>query len=182
MARVPEVSREDLPLEQQHIFDEIERSRGRVGGPFKRLLNSPEAARRVAHLGAYVRYESSLSSEQHVLCALTVARELDCQHEWTVNEIAGRAAGVREEAIEALRHRKAPAGLTPEEAALVRYGQELLRTHRVSEETFQTAVRQLGIRGVTDLTISFGYYTFIACALNAFEVEPDLGRPPTLPI
>ena len=183
MARVPEVSREDLPLEQRHIFEEIARSRGgRVAGPFKILLNSPEPAGRVAHLGTYVRFESSLSPELHSLSALTVARELNCQYEWTVNEISGRDAGVREEAIEALRHRKAPAGLTPEEAVVVKYGQELLRNNRVSEETFQAALQQLGLRGVTDLTISFGYYVFIACALNAFEVEPDPGTPPTLPI
>lgn len=183
MARVPEVKREDLLPEQQHIFDEIGRSRnGRVGAPFKILLNSPEPAGRVAHLGAYVRFESTLSPEQHSLTALTVARELDCQFEWTVNENSGRAAGVREEAIEALRHRRAPQGLTPEEAIVVRYGLELLRNHRISDETYQAAVQLLGLQGVTDLTISFGYYTFVACAMNAFEVEPDLGRPPTLPI
>ena len=60
MARVPEVSREDLPPEHRHIYDEIERSRGYVGGPFKVLLNSPEPAGRAAHLGAYVRFESTL--------------------------------------------------------------------------------------------------------------------------
>ena len=183
MARVPEVNREDLLPEQQHIFDEIGRSRnGRVGAPFKILLNSPEAAGRVAHLGAYVRFESTLSPVQHSLTALTVAREMDCQFEWTVNEGSGRAAGVREEAIEALRHRRAPEGLTPEETVVVRYGQELLRNQRVSDETYQAAVQLLGRQGVTDLTVSYGYYTFVACAMNAFEVEPDLGRRPTLPI
>ncbi len=182
MARIPEVSREELPPEQRHIFDEIERSRGYVGAPFKVLLNSPEPAGRFAHLGAYVRFESSLPRAVHSLCALTVARELDCQFEWTVNEISGRQAGVREEAIEALRYRKAPEGLTPEEAVVVRYGQELLRNHRVSDEAFNAALSQLGRQGLTDLTMTFGYYTCLACALNAFEVETDADRPPTLPI
>ena len=78
MARIPEVSREDLPAEQQQIFDEIARSRGgRVAGPFKVLLNSPEPTGRIAHLGTYVRFESSLSPELHSLSALTVARELN---------------------------------------------------------------------------------------------------------
>ena len=98
------------------------------------------------------------------------------------HEISGRDAGVREEAIEALRHRKAPEGLTPEGAVVVRYGMELLRNNRVSEETFQAALQQLGLQGVTDLTISYGYYAFIACALNAFEVEPGPDTPPTLPV
>ena len=118
----------------------------------------------------------------HSLSALIVAREFDCQFEWTVNEIGARREGVREEAIEALRHRKAPEGLTAEEAVVVRYGLELLRNHRVSEETYQAALDQLGLQGVTDLTVSLGYYSFLACALNAFEVEPEPGTPPTLPL
>lgn len=67
--------------------------------------------------------------------------------------------GVREEAIEALRHRRVPQGLTTEEAIVVRYGLELLRNHRISDEKYQAAVQLLGLQRVTDLTISFGYYT-----------------------
>ena len=45
-ARLPERTKEDLPADQQHIFDEIAGSRGAVRGPFAMLLHSPEVAGR----------------------------------------------------------------------------------------------------------------------------------------
>ncbi len=181
MARVPEINkREDLPTEQQPIFDEIAASRGRVSGPFKVLLNSPEVTRRIAHTGAYIRFESTLPDDVNELAVLATSRELDCQYEWTAHEPNARRAGVREEAIVAIRDRKAPQGLTPKEAVVVSYVQELLRDHRVSEATFQAALQRFGNQALTDLTATIGYYGMLACALNAFEVEPDV--PPLLPV
>ncbi len=46
------------------------------------------------------------------LAILTVAREFDCQYAWTSHDSLARQAGVRDEAIAALRDRKAPQGLT----------------------------------------------------------------------
>lgn len=176
MARVPEITiREDVPEAKRPIFDAIAESRGRVGGPFAVLLNSPEVAGRAAHLGAYLRFESVLSPVQRELATLTAAREANCDYEWAAHTRLGRQAGVREEAIEAIANRAGLDGLTPEESAIVRYGRELLRAHRVSDETFEAARGRFGDQGVTDLTAMLGYYTMIACALNAFGVEPAPG-------
>lgn len=181
MTRVPTItSRDDLPPEARPIFDEIAASRsGRVTGPFGVLLNSPEVARRIAHTGAYVRFESTLSIEILELATITAAREIDCQYEWSAHEGQARDAGVREEAIIAIRDKKAPEGLTRDEAAIVEYVQELLRTNRVSEPTFKAALDLLGVQKVTDLTVAVGYYGMIGMALNAFEVMPET---PLLPL
>ena len=64
-----------------------------------------------------------------------------------------------------------------EERTIVRYTRELIETRRVSAETFNAAHALLGDRGVTDLTGTVGYYCMLACALNAFEVEPAPGAP-----
>ena len=84
-----------------------------------------------------------------------------------------RQEGVREEAITALRDRKAPLGLTEEEAEIVRYGQELVRNRRVSEVTFQAVLKRLGQQGITELTATMGYYAMLGFALNAFDVQPE---------
>jgi 4-carboxymuconolactone decarboxylase len=181
MTRVPTISsRDDLPAEAQPMFDEIAASRnGRVTGPFGVLLNSPEVARRIAHTGAYVRFESTLSTEILELATIAAAREIDCQYEWSAHEGQARDAGVREEAIIAIRDKKAPEGLTQDEAVIVNYVLELLRTNRVSEPTFQSALDMLGVQQVTDLTVAVGYYGMIGMALNAFEVMPET---PLLPL
>ena len=111
MTNVPRIkSREDLPEEGWEAYDEIVGSRGGVSGPFSVLLNSPEAGRRVGHLGAYIRFESSLPGEVTELAILVTAREWDCQYEWTYHEPLAREAGVREEAIAAVRDRTARRG------------------------------------------------------------------------
>ena len=181
MTRVPTItSRDDLPADARPIFDEIAASRGgRVAGPFGVLLNSPEIARRIAHTGAYVRFESTLSTETLELATITAAREIDCQYEWSAHEGQARDAGVREEAIMAIRDKKAPEGLTTEEAVIVNYVQEIMRTNRVSEPTFKAAMDMLGVQKVTDLTVAIGYYGMIGMALNAFEVMPET---PLLPL
>jgi 4-carboxymuconolactone decarboxylase len=167
-----------VPQDKQHIFDSIAESRGRVGGPFAVLLNSPEVAGRAAHLGSYLRFETALNPRQRELAIITAAREWNCALEWGGHVQLARQEGVREEAIDVVG-RKAPAdGLTDDERMIVRYARELLHNGRVSNETFAAAYGALGDRGVTDLTATIGYYSMLACALNAFEVEPAPGAPP----
>ena len=183
MARVPEITaRDSVPSDKRHIFDEIAGSRGTVRGPFAVLLNSPEVAGRAAHLGTYIRFESILSPAERELAIITTSRAFDCQYEWSAHAILAREAGVREEAIEVVANRGALDSLTKDEALVVGYTREVLRDHRVTDETFAAARARFGDQGVTELTATVGYYSMLACALNAFEVTPapDTPRLPAL--
>ncbi|MGH7265666.1 MAG: carboxymuconolactone decarboxylase family protein [Candidatus Rokuibacteriota bacterium] len=175
-ARIPLVERkDDLSAEARRAWDEIARSRGRVFGPFTALLQSPEMARRIAHLGAYVRFESALEPVDRELAILATARAMDCRYEWAAHVPLAREAGVRQEAIAAIRERRAPAGLTGEEAEIVAYVTRLLRDHRVDDATFAAARERLGVPRLVELTATAGYYAMLACALNAFAIAPDPG-------
>jgi len=176
MARIPTIQkREELAPEQRGIFDRIRESRGEVRGPFPVLLQSPEMAGRTAELGAYVRFQSRLPVKEKELVILTVAREMDCRFEWAAHVVLARGAGVREEAIRAIRERLAPQGLTPDEAQVVLYVQQLLRAHRVEEATFRALEERFGVQLLVELTGAVGYYAMLACTLNAFEVAPEPG-------
>jgi 4-carboxymuconolactone decarboxylase len=178
MARIRQVTTKDqLPSSKGHIFDAIAESRGRVAGPFSVLLNSPEAAGRIAHLGTYLRFESRLFPAERELAILTTSREFDCDYEWSAHEPLARRAGVRDEAIGVIASRGPLTRLTKNEAIIVRYGRELFRKRRVSDRTFEAAKARLGEQGVTELTATMGYYAMLACALNAFQVEPAPGTP-----
>ena len=50
---------------------------------------------------------------------------------------------------------------------------ELLNNHKVSDETFNAVKDALGMRGVTDLTVTVGYYSMISCVLNGMEMLPE---------
>ena len=94
MPRVPTLERQELSEDKRDVYDEIVGSRGSIVGPFSVLLNSPEAARRIAHLGAYIRFESTLSPATREIAILVAGREADCQFEWTYHEPEARKAGV----------------------------------------------------------------------------------------
>ena len=62
-----------------------------------------------------------------------------------------------------------PASATAE-SAVIEYGREFFRTHRVSQATFDNAMSQFGTRGLVELTTLMGYYSCLAFNINAFEV------------
>jgi 4-carboxymuconolactone decarboxylase len=179
MPRLPEITeKESLPEQEQPIFDAIAQSRGRVGYPFSLLLYSPEVAGRVASVGHYVRFDSVLSPAERELAVIVAARESDCAFEWAAHSRQSLQVGVRQEAIDAVANRAPVDSLTPDEALIITYGREVLRDHRVSQETFDAALKRFGEKGMVDLIATLGYFTMIACALNAFEVPAPEGSIP----
>lgn len=173
MPRLPEVTRDQLSPEEQAHYDAIAASRGNVRGPFAALMHSPDLAGRAAHVGTYVRFETTVPRLPLELTILAIARHWDAHYEWVAHEIQARDAGAREEAIAAIRDRKAPEGLTDDEALTVKFAMELLQDHVVSDATFNAAREALGDRGVTDLVLTVGYYSMISCVLNGMEMLPE---------
>jgi 4-carboxymuconolactone decarboxylase len=174
MPRIPLITRADeLPVAHREVWARIAKSRGSVVGPFAALLHSPVLADRTAELGAYIRFDSALSAVDRELAILSVARVLDCRFEWAYHVREARKAGVRGEAIAAIRTRRAPEGLAEDEAAVVRYVGQLLVDHRADDATVEALRARLGVQGVVDLTATIGYYAMLACTLNAFDVRPD---------
>ena len=186
MARTPAVTREGVPEDQRATFDEYVQERGSVPttGPGSVLLNAPDVAQRVLGLAGFLRGDaSSLSPRIRELAMLVVARENDCQFIWNAHAPAGRRAGLRDDIVDALRDKKELPGLAADESAVVNYGREFFRTRRVSQATFDAAVAQFTVRGLTELTSLMGCYSMLAFNVNAFGVELPAERTETpLPI
>ena len=177
MPRIPLIARADeMAPAHREVWARIAKSRGSVVGPFAALLHSPVLADRTAELGAYIRFDSQLSAMDRELVILSVARVLDCHFEWAYHVREARKAGVSAEAIAAIRGRRAPAGLSEDEAAIVRYVSELLVAHRTDDRTVAALRARLGVQGVVELTATIGYYAMLACTLNAFDVRPEPGE------
>ena len=185
MARVPAATRESIPQPQRDVFDEVVQSRGGVPrtGPGSIMINSPEASRRASHLSEYLRRESTLPANVQELAMLVTARGLDCQYIWNAHAASGKKAGLSPDLVEALRDNKPLPPLKREEEAVIRYGQEFFQTHRVSRGAFQAALEQLGVQGLTELTMLMGYYGMLAFCVNAFDGDlPSERTEPLLPV
>ena len=175
MARLPPITGKDqVPAKDHATFDGIVASRGAVQGPFTMFLHSPEVAGRVAHLGAYVRFEGSLDMRVRVLAAMTVAREFEVLYVWGAQAGGARRLGVSEATIAAIRDNRSD-GIPAEDLQIVEFTRQLLRKHRVDEAAFKAVQSRFGNDELVQLTTAIGYYTLLCMTVNACELEAGPG-------
>jgi len=182
MARIPYVTREQLKPEDQKYLDEIVGSRGGIRGPYGVLLHSPDLAARVANTGAYVRFNFDVPEGLKEVVIITTAREIKSQYEFTAHARLAREAKVSENTIGAIANGTAPKGLSGDEELVVKYTQELLRNHKISDATFNAVKNRFGVQQTVELTALIGHYLLVGQVLAAFEVELAPGTKPELPI
>jgi 4-carboxymuconolactone decarboxylase len=175
MARLPHITSKDQVDAKHHAtFDSIVASRGAVAGPFLMFMHSPEVAGRVAHLGAYVRFEGELDMKIRVLAAMTVAREFEAMYVWGAQTSGARRLGVPETTITAIRENHSR-GIPAEDADIVEFTRQLLRKHRADEALFKKLQARLGNDQLIQLTTAIGYYTMLGMTVNACELEAAQG-------
>ena len=182
MARLPNLTREQLKSEDQQYYDEIVGSRGSVPGPYGILLHSPKLAARVANTGTYVRFDCDLPNDLKEVVIIATAREIKSQYAFTAHARLAREANVSEDTIKAIAHGTAPQSLSGDEQVLVRYTQELLQGHQISDPTFNAVKGRFGVQGTVDITCLIGHYLLIGQVLAAFDVELAPGTAPELPL
>ena len=175
MARLtPITKKEQVDQKHQAVVDSIVLSRGALQGPFTMLLHCPELAGRVAHLGAFVRFEGGLDMRVRVLAAMTVARELDALYVWGAQTGAARRLNVPDTTIAAIRD-KHSRGIPAEDAQIVDATRALMQKHRLDDATAKALRARFGDDGFIQLTGTIGYYAMLAMTVNACELEAGPG-------
>ena len=175
MARLALITSKDQVAAKDHaVVDGIVKSRGALHGPFTVFLHCPELSGRLAHLGAFVRFEGTLNKRVRVLAAMTVARELDAVYVWGAQTGNARMQNVPEATITAIRE-KHSRGLPAEDAQIVDFTRRLLREHRVDDATVKALQARFGNEGFIELTGAIGYYSMLAMTVNACELEAAPG-------
>ena len=176
--RLSTVTREQLPEDQRRFHDAVRAIRRRpISGPFIVTMNSsPDLAARFAHLGHYFHSrgqadESILALRVRTFVALVGSRLLDVPYEWNAWVGWALEAGVPQDTVDAIREGKTPPNLTAEEALVKDFCTQLAGgRHRVSDATYQAALKHFGAQGVVELVVCLGYFAMIAFPLNAFEI------------
>jgi len=178
LPRLTAPDRAELEEADVVFYDRIVATRKTIQGPFTALIHSPDLAARVADVGAFIRFESSLPLACRCLSALLVAREFDCRFEWGGWAPQAETAGVPAEAIDAIRLGQHPTNLSDELQLVLEFGLQLLRPpHRLVDETYEAAVARFGVGRTVELAATFGYFSMLTFVLNGFEVEPHEGAP-----
>ena len=179
--RFPPLAPETMSPEQRTVADRIAGGpRGGVRGPFLALLQDPELADRVQHLGEFIRYGTGLPKHLTELAILVAARRWDCQYEWFAHAPIAREAGVPEPVIDAIAAGRKPDGLDAEQAAIYEFCVNLHRSGDAGDAPFAAVAARFGAKGAVDLVALCGYYSLLAMVLNTARFALPGDAPPPL--
>jgi 4-carboxymuconolactone decarboxylase len=173
MPRIKPISdKSEVAPEYQHVAEGVLKVFGAFRGPHSMLLHSPALDEHALALGNYFRYDSVVQSPLKELAIITGVREKDCLYVWAAQVAAGKRAGLRDEAIDVVKHRKDSSSLTAEEREIVDYVRQLVQKNRVDQGTFDTLLKRYGQQWLIEMTTVVGYYGMLSGVVNSFEVEP----------
>ena len=182
MSRYRDITVSEMNPAQKRVHDQIVAGkRGRFGGPFQLLIRAPEICEYASKLGEHLRWGTSLPDRLSELAIISTARFWRAQYEWYAHAPLAEKAGVPAAAIEAIRSGGTPVFAAKDEELVYRICNELFRSQRLSEASFNEAVKALGEQGLVEIIAIIGYYTLIGNTLNVFQVAVPEGTTPPFP-
>lgn len=180
MTRINPVPPEKMTDEQKtlHHLISVQRTGGRVAGPFGVMLHAPEICERVADMVTQMLSDTRLPHTLKELVILTIARDYTAQYEWAVHERRARQCGLDGAVIDALRHRLVPDFHDPHQRIVYDVTRELLANKALSDDRYAIAVAAFGEVAVVELIALIGFYIMVAVLLVSFDVDPPDGMVP----
>jgi 4-carboxymuconolactone decarboxylase len=173
MPRIAPISdKSQVAPEYQHVAEGVLKVFGQFRGPHSMLLHAPQLDEHALNLGNHFRYDSICKSPEKELAIITGMRERDCLYVWGAQVAAGRRAGLREEAIDVVKHRKPVDSLEPHEQEIITYVRQLFTKNRVDQPVFDALIKRYGQQWLIEMTTVAGYYGMLSGVVNAFEVAP----------
>ena len=182
-ARLPRFEPPALDAEQRSLYDAIAGGRraqgpqlfrladtdGRLEGPFNAFLLQPRLGSALQALGSAVRYDTGLDDRCREIAILVVAAHWRSDFEWYAHEAVGRAAGLGDAELAALREGR-HAELAGRESVVARTAAALVTRGDLDDAEYGEAVGQLGPAGLFELLTLVGYYATLALQLRVFRV------------
>ena len=178
MARLKDLDPNHLTPAQRAVYETIASGpRGRVEGPLRVWVTSPELADKAQVLGVFCRFGTSLPPRLSELAILVTGAYWQSGFEWYAHAPLATRAGIPAAAVDAIRVGQPPALQQADEKIVYQFAHELVHSRRVSQPTYVAAVAALGEKTVVELVAILGYYALISMTINAFEVPLPPGEP-----
>ncbi|MFT3940158.1 carboxymuconolactone decarboxylase family protein [Rhodopseudomonas sp.] len=171
----------EMSAEQRAIYDEsIASKRGSPPPPMMAWLASPEMARHATRLGAFLRYDTSLTPALSELAILVTARHWTAQFEWYAHKKMALDGGLDPKIIDAIRDRRTPTFDDPKAQVIYDVARALHEAKGLPQPLYDEAMRLLGERGLVEVIGLCGYYTMVSMTLNAYQFPLPDGETPEL--
>jgi len=183
LARLPYLTRQDLGDAGQKLADIFARN-GKpadpITGPLAFAAYNVPVANALLDLHDGAVGKGSLNPHVRELAILVACRETNFNLEWNGHEQAALKAGVDAKVIDVVRKGGALTGLDDADAAVIRFGRELLGDRKMSSATFAKAAQLYGKNGAMDLVAVMSTYAVSGFYAIAVDEHMAAGKP-TLP-
>ena len=168
MARLPYLTRADLPPEHQDLLT-------RDIALFRLMTHSPGGARAFSGLGGYIRNKSKLDGRLRELAILQVGWLARSPYEWAHHVKIGHDFGVSDEDIQALIDDTAGKQTTLDASArnVLRAAREMTVQGAASAETFTALQGILSTEHLTDLVLTISFYCAVVRFLATMQVDVE---------
>ena len=175
-ARVPYITRNDLPEADREIFDKFVEERGVEPGHIHRAVaNAPNLLRRFLGLANELRNGTQLDAKLRELALMTVGRLTNAEYEFTHHWNISLKVGVKREQLEHLADAETSALFNDHERAVMRYAAEATTSIKVSDATFNALRGFLDNRRITELVMNVAFYNAVVRVLIPLGVELEAG-------
>jgi 4-carboxymuconolactone decarboxylase len=179
--RVPILDEKSLTPAQRALLDSIRSgprgSSTTIRGPFAVFLHAPAFGELAQQLGGYCRFKTGVAPRLSEFAILVTARLWRAQYEWFAHVPQAERAGVKAETIRDLHKGRVPQAAPKDERAIYDFIQELYKTRRVSDKTFERVRSLLGDAATVEFVGILGYYALISMILNVFRMSPPESEP-----
>jgi 4-carboxymuconolactone decarboxylase len=189
MTRLPYWREEDLDAARREVWDLITATRrpglvndeGGLSGPYNSWIAAPGVGRRLADLGATVRFETTIERRLSEVAIITTGARWKAEYEWWAHSRMALEHGVPAAVVDAIGDGQPPPFETDDERVVYSVAAQLAADGRVDDDTYRRAQELLGDSGMVELVSLCGYYTLISFMLNAFDVPLPAGVAPRWP-
>lgn len=152
---------------KQHF--ELRQADGSLNGPFGPMVQAPSVGLQLQELGAALRYRTSMTARGREIAILLVAVATGSEFEWYAHAAVGRAVGLTEDELLAIRE----STFTSEDAvedAIYQLGTALLAGSDTEDGVYAAHVGVLGETQAIEVTTLVGYYRTLAQLMDLFDI------------
>ena len=177
--RLPLLKREDLDEVGKRAYDRASTpGKTIVGlrGPSGIHLYSPKTIDAHNVMNQYLRFQV-FDAKTREIAILTVAREMDSQFEWAAHEPEALKEGVSQQIVDIIKYRKSTQGIDETHAAIIEFGRQIFRDHKVTSAAFARVKALLPANKLVELVLLMGNYAATAALLCAFDMQVPEGKP-----
>lgn len=138
---------------------------------FRMMAGSERMLKEFVDLGNQILFRSQLDPVLREIAILRVGVLSGASYEVHQHERVGRAVGMSDALIAAVRVGPAATDLDEIQRSVMRFTDDVVANVRAGDETFDAVAAVLSARELQELTLTIGYYMMVSRFLETFDIE-----------